>query len=79
MLSFNESEFMGGGRTVMGILGGDSDIAPFVLELIDHHLAGRFPFDRLIGHFEFSQINEAIHASESGAVVKPVLRMAAEG
>lgn len=77
MLKFNEAQFMGGGRTVMGILGGDSDVGPFVEELIGYHLDGRFPFDRLIGYFDFAEINAAIHASEDGAVVKPVLRMAA--
>jgi len=78
MLAFNESQFMGGGRTVKGILGGDSDVGPFVTELIELHLAGRFPFERLIGYFDFAEIDQAIAASESGRVVKPVLRMAAE-
>ena len=78
MLSFNESQFMGGGRTVKGILGGDSDVGSFIVELIELHLAGKFPFDKLIGYFDFAQIDEAIAASESGKVVKPVLRMAAE-
>jgi aryl-alcohol dehydrogenase len=73
MLKFNEAEFMGGGRTVMGILGGDSDVGPFLCELIEHHLAGRFPYETLIRTFPFDQINEAIAASESGEVVKPVL------
>ena len=77
-LTFKEAAFMGGGRTVMGILGGDSNGAPFLIELLDHHVAGRFPFDRLIGHFPFDQINEAIEASEAGHVVKPVLRIGAE-
>lgn len=77
-LTFNESAFMGGGRTVMGILGGDSTGAPFLIELLDHHLAGNFPFEKLIGHFDFAQINEAIEASEAGHVVKPVLRISAE-
>ena len=75
MLSFNETQFMGGGRTVMGILGGDSDVDGFLIELLRHHAEGRFPFDRLIGYFDFDQINEAIHASEAGDVVKPVLVM----
>lgn len=77
-LTFNEAAFMGGGRTVMGILGGDSDVGPFLCELIEHHLAGRFPFERLIETFPFEQINEAIEAGESGRVVKPVLVMCAE-
>jgi len=75
MLGFNEAQFMGGGRTVMGILGGDSDLVGFLPELMRHHAEGRFPFDRLIRYFDFDQINEAIHASESGEVVKPVLVM----
>jgi len=77
-LHFNEAEFMGGGRRVMGILGGDSDLEDFLLELIEHHVAGRFPFERLIGYFDFEQINEAINASEKGTVVKPVLRIGVE-
>jgi aryl-alcohol dehydrogenase len=75
-LTFDETNFMGGGRRVMGVLGGDSDLFTFLPELIAHHLAGRFPHDKLIKTFPFEQINEAFHAGESGAVVKPVLVMA---
>lgn len=75
MLQFNEAAFMGGGRTVMGILGGDSDGGEFLIELIRHHAEGRFPFERLIQYFPFENIADAIQASESGEVVKPVLVM----
>lgn len=75
MLRFNEAAFMGGGRTVMGILGGDSDGGPFLVDLLRHHAEGRFPFERLIRYFPFENIAEAIQASESGEVVKPVLVM----
>ena len=74
-LTFNESSFMGGGKRVIGILGGDSDLFGFLPELVEHHLAGRFPHDRLIKTFPFDTINEAFQAGESGAVVKPVLVM----
>ncbi|MBO9580599.1 MAG: NAD(P)-dependent alcohol dehydrogenase [Sphingobium sp.] len=74
-LVFNEASFMGGGKRVMGILGGDSDLVTFLPELVEHHLAGRFPHDRLIRTFAFDRINEAFHAGESGEVVKPVLVM----
>lgn len=73
MLTFNETAFMGGGRTVKGILGGDSDLHGFLPELIAHHLAGRFPHDRLVRAFPFEEINAAVRAGESGEVVKPVL------
>lgn len=78
-LTFNEAAFMGGGRRVMGILGGDSDLKTFLPELIGYHLNGQFPFEKLIGYFDFDQINDAIAASENGSVVKPVLRIGAEG
>lgn len=77
-LTFNEAALMGGGRRIMGILGGDSDLQTFLPELMEYYRAGRFPFDRLIGHFEFAEINEAITASENGMVVKPVLRISKE-
>ncbi len=77
-LTFNEAAMMGGGRRVMGILGGDSDVGPFLNELLDYHVKGQFPFEKLIGYFDFDQINEAIHASEDGSVVKPVLRISEE-
>jgi aryl-alcohol dehydrogenase len=78
MLEFNETAFMGGGRTVMGILGGDSDLHTFLPRLLQHHIDGEFPFDRLIEHFDFDEINEAIEASERGDVIKPVLKISAE-
>jgi aryl-alcohol dehydrogenase len=34
---------------------------------------GKFPFDKLVKTFPFEQINEAIEASTSGRVIKPVL------
>ncbi len=78
MLQFNELTLMAGGRTVMGILGGDSDINNFLCELIGYHIEGKFPFEKLIGYFDFDNINEAIEASENGSVVKPVLRISPE-
>ncbi len=78
VMQFNELEFMSQGRTVKGILGGDSDLVNFIPELIGYHLEGRFPYDKLIGYFDFDNINEAIEATEKGTVVKPVLRISPE-
>ncbi|MGC4998464.1 NAD(P)-dependent alcohol dehydrogenase [Streptomyces sp. DT195] len=63
------------GRTVRGMIEGDSVPDVFIPELIEHYRAGRFPFDRLISHFAFDQINEAIKATQSGAAVKAVLTL----
>jgi aryl-alcohol dehydrogenase len=61
------------GRTVRGVIIGDSTPDVFIPELIDLHLAGRLPFDRLVEVFPFDRINEASAASEAGEVIKPVL------
>lgn len=77
-LTFNEARFMSSGRTVMAILGGDSNGSAFLNELIGYHLKGQFPIERLVETFPFEQINEAIAAGEAGRVVKPVLVMGEE-
>lgn len=41
------------------------------------HRQGRFPYDRLIQAFPLEAVNDALEASRSGEVVKPVLRMPA--
>jgi aryl-alcohol dehydrogenase len=63
------------GRTVRGIIEGDSVPQEFIPKLIDLYLQGRFPFDKLITPFAFSEIQRAVDASEHGKVVKAVLKM----
>ena len=62
------------GRTVRGIIEGDSVPDIFIPQLIELWRQGRFPFDRLIQFYPLSQIDEAAHAAERGDVLKPVLR-----
>lgn len=62
------------GKTVIGILEGNTDPHTFIPRMIELWQAGRFPFDRLIEEFPLAQINEAEEASLSGRVIKPVLR-----
>ncbi|MGW6460689.1 NAD(P)-dependent alcohol dehydrogenase [Streptomyces sp. NPDC055078] len=64
-----------GGRTVRGIAQGDSIPQLFIPQLIDLYRAGRFPFDRLITHYGFDEINQAVTDTQKGAVIKPVLRI----
>jgi aryl-alcohol dehydrogenase len=61
------------GLTVKGIVEGDSDPQKFIPELLAHHRAGRFPFDKLIRTFPFSELNDAIEAQHRGEVVKVVV------
>lgn len=61
------------GITVRGIVEGDADPQTFIPYLLDLHREGRFPFDKLITTFPFSQINEAVAAQLSGDAIKVVL------
>ncbi|MCP3392383.1 NAD(P)-dependent alcohol dehydrogenase [Bradyrhizobium sp. CCGB12] len=71
----NETHFMSGGRRLIGIVEGDSDPAVFIPELIDLYRSGRFPFDKLVKFYTLDEINTAIFDSETGAVIKPIVRM----
>jgi len=64
-----------GGRKALSIIEGDAVPQHFIPKLISLYRAGRFPFDRLIKHFDFKNINDAIAAAKHGDVIKPVLRM----
>ncbi len=61
------------GRRLTGVIEGDADPRAFLPVLIDLYRAGKFPFDRLIETFSLARINDAIAASTSGAVIKPVI------
>jgi len=63
------------GRAVRGIIEGDSVPHEFIPRLIDLYLQGRFPFDKLVTPFPFTEIQRAVEASEQGQVIKAVLKM----
>lgn len=63
------------GRTVRGIIEGDSVPDVFIPALINLWRQGRFPFDRLIRSYDFDQINEAAADSEKGIALKAILHM----
>ncbi len=63
------------GRTVRGIVQGDSIPQLFIPKLIELYKAGRFPFDRLIRFYEFEDINRALADTQSGETIKPVVRI----
>ncbi len=63
------------GLRLQFVLAGSSTPRVFLPQLIRLYKQGRFPVDRLVKTFEFSQINEAFAASHEGHAVKPVLVM----
>ncbi|MFP1629653.1 NAD(P)-dependent alcohol dehydrogenase [Streptomyces sp. 5K101] len=61
------------GRTVRGIVEGDSVPQLFIPKLVDLYRQGRFPFDKLIKSYAFEDINEAVEDAEKGTTLKAVL------
>jgi aryl-alcohol dehydrogenase len=70
-----ETPFLQNGRTVRGVIQGDSVPQEFIPRLVDHIAAGRFPVERMITFYDLAEINRAAAESASGKTIKPVLRM----
>jgi aryl-alcohol dehydrogenase len=64
---------MAQGLTIRGVVEGDSVPDTFIPYLAGLYADGRFPFDRLISEYDFSDINQAVADQAAGLVVKPVL------
>lgn len=67
------------GKTVRGIVEGDSVAEDFIPRLIALQQQGKFPIEKLVRFYEFEEINQAVSDSLSGVVVKPILRFKALG
>lgn len=63
------------GPRIIGVNQGRSVPRVVIPALVDHFLAGRMPFDRLITTYPLADINQAIHDMHAGSVIKPVLLM----
>jgi aryl-alcohol dehydrogenase len=61
------------GLTIRGIAEGDADPQTFIPYLLDLHIQGKFPFDKLITTMPLAQINDAVAAQHRGEVLKVVL------
>ena len=67
--------FLSKGARIQFIMGGNVVPRDFLPKMIEWYKQGRFPVDKLVQTFPFSQINEAFAASHNGQAVKPVLLM----
>jgi aryl-alcohol dehydrogenase len=64
------------GMSVSGIVQGDAVSQLFIPTLVEHHLSGRFPIDRLVRFYDFDSIEAAFEDAARGDVIKPILRIA---
>ena len=51
----------------------DSEPDEFIPQLMELHLQGRFPFDRLVTTYPLADINRAVQEQHAGLCIKPVL------
>jgi aryl-alcohol dehydrogenase len=70
-----ESELMGVGKTLVGLVEGCSVPQVFIPKLLNYYEMGMFPFDKLITYYDFKDIEKAFEDTHHGKVLKAVLRM----
>ena len=63
------------GRTIRGIIEGDSIPDVFIPKLVDLILQGRFPLAEIVSQYPLAEINTAAEHSLDGTAIKPVLVM----
>ena len=73
--SFDVNNLLMGGRSIRGVVEGDSVPQVFIPQLVQLYLQGRFPFDRLVTFYPLAQINQAAEDSRRGITLKPILRI----
>ncbi|HLR18092.1 MAG TPA: NAD(P)-dependent alcohol dehydrogenase [Alcanivoracaceae bacterium] len=69
------NDLMAEGKSMIGVIEGDSIPRVFIPQLIAYYKAGQFPFDKLVKFYEFEQINQAFEDSAKGGTIKPVLKI----
>jgi aryl-alcohol dehydrogenase len=72
-IGFDVNDLIAGGKTVRGIVEGDSDPATRIPQLVELWRQGDLPLERLVTTFAFPFINDAVSAMTSGEVIKPVV------
>ncbi len=72
--SFDVNGVMTTGKTILGIIEGDSVPDLFIPRLVALHTQGRFPFDKLVKFYDLEHINQAAEDSEKGITIKPIVR-----
>jgi aryl-alcohol dehydrogenase len=74
-VSLDVPAMLTGNPHIVGVNQGSSVPDEFLPALMTLQASGRLPFDRLITHFDFDDIEDAASAAVAGDAVKPVLRM----
>lgn len=74
--NFDVNDLLLGGKSIQGIVEGDSITKIFIPQLVELYLQGRFAFDKLVKYYDFKDINQAAKDSAEGITLKPIIRIA---
>lgn len=77
-VSFDVNNLMIPGKSIRGILEGESVPDIFIPQLIELNAQGQFPFEKLTKFYSLDQINQAANESAAGGTIKPIIRLSAE-
>lgn len=70
-------DLMAEGKSMIGVIEGDSVPKVFIPRLVAYYKDGRFPFDKLVKFYQFNEIDQAFEDSKTGVAVKPILKVGA--
>lgn len=73
--TFDVNDLLLGGKSIRGIVEGDSVARQFIPQVVELYQQGRFPFDKLVKYYSFEDINQAAADSAEGMTLKPIIRM----
>ncbi len=73
-VSFDMNTLLTDGKGTFGVIEGEAIPQVFIPKLIALYKQGLFPFDQLIKLYDMKDINQAVHDSEAGGTIKPVIR-----
>ena len=62
-------------RTMKGTCEGESDPKTFVPQMVRWYKERRFPVDKILSFYDFSEIDKALEDTSSGNAIKAVLRI----
>ncbi|MCA7888627.1 NAD(P)-dependent alcohol dehydrogenase [Burkholderia contaminans] len=67
------TDFVMSSKRMIGVSMGATIPQIGIIDLINYYKAGKFPYDKLIKIYDFSEINQASSDSLSGKTIKPIL------
>jgi aryl-alcohol dehydrogenase len=71
--SFDVNDLMLPGKTIKGLVEGDSVPDIFIPRLVELIQQDKFPLHKLVTNYKLDEVNKAAEDTENGAAVKPIL------